>query len=43
VAIIDVVGAVLLVTLVVYYLRRPRNPAREERRWPRYRRWPTRR
>ena len=31
VAIIDVVGAVLLVTLVVYYLRRPRNPAREEK------------
>ena len=43
VAVIDVVAAVLLVALVVYYLRRPRNPAREERRWPRYRRWPIRR
>jgi hypothetical protein len=31
VAVIDVVAAVLLVALVVYYLRRPRNPAREEK------------
>jgi hypothetical protein len=31
VAIIDVVAAVILVALVVYYLRRPRNPAREEK------------
>jgi hypothetical protein len=31
VAVIDVVAAVLLVALVVYYLRRPRKPAREEK------------
>ena len=31
VAVIDVVAAVLLVALVVYYLRRPRDPTREER------------
>ena len=31
VAVIDVVAAVLLVALVVYYLRRPRNPAREQK------------
>ena len=31
VAVIDVVAAVLLVALVVFYLRRPRNPAREEK------------
>ena len=31
VAVIDVVAAVLLVALVIYYLHRPRNPAREEK------------
>jgi Sap, sulfolipid-1-addressing protein len=31
VAVIDVVAAVFLAALVAYYLRRPRNPAREER------------
>jgi hypothetical protein len=31
VAIIDVVAAVLLVALVIYYLRRPRDPEREEK------------
>jgi hypothetical protein len=31
VAVIDVVAAVLLVALVIYYLRRPRDPAREEK------------
>jgi hypothetical protein len=31
VAVIDVVAAVLLVALVVYYLRRARDPAREEK------------
>jgi hypothetical protein len=31
VAVIDVVAALLLVALVVYYLRRPRDPAREEK------------
>jgi len=31
VAVIDVVAAVFLVALVVYYLRRPRDPAREEK------------
>jgi len=31
VAVIDVVAAVLLVVLVTYYVRRPRNPAREEK------------
>ena len=31
VAIIDVVAAVLLVALVIYYLRQPRDPTREEK------------
>jgi Sap, sulfolipid-1-addressing protein len=31
VAVIDVVGAVLLVALVIYYLHRPRDAAREEK------------
>jgi hypothetical protein len=31
VAVIDVVAAVLLVALMIYYLHRPRNPAREEK------------
>lgn len=31
VAVIDVVAAMALVALVVYYLRRPRNPASEEK------------
>src|SRR5215472_4573983 len=31
VAVIDVVAAVLLVVLVIYYLHRPRDPAREEK------------
>jgi hypothetical protein len=31
VAVIDVVAALLLVALVIYYLRRPRDPVREEK------------
>jgi len=43
VAVIDVMAAVLLAARLVFCLRRPRNPAREEKAVPRYRRWPTRR